>query len=172
MLYFAYGSNMCTGRLRQRVPSANPVHIAKLLNHSLRFHKRSDDRSGKCDAFFTGEPGDEVWGVVFEIDPAEKSQLDAQEGLGLGYAEKAALVIDAEGNRHSVFTYTAEASHSDPALFLVQAVCRRGCPPADSPTRLHREHRSDGGHRRSGQKPRCGETSRCLLKRRSHVSVR
>ena len=48
MLYFAYGSNMCTGRLRQRVPSAAPVRIAKLLNRSLRFHKRSDDRSGKC----------------------------------------------------------------------------------------------------------------------------
>ena len=137
MLYFAYGSNMCTGRLRQRVPSANPVHIAKLLNHSLRFHKRSDDRSGKCDAFFTGEPGDEVWGVVFEIDPAEKSQLDAQEGLGLGYAEKAALVIDAEGNRHSVFTYTAEASHIDPALrpyswykrFVVEGARQQTLPP-------------------------------------------
>src|ERR1039458_8075294 len=116
MLSLPNGFNICPGRLRQAVPLVIPVHIAKLLNHSLRFHKRSDDRSGKCDAFFTGEPGDEVWGVVFEIDPAEKSQLDAQEGLGLGYAEKAALVIDAEGNRHSVFTYTAEASHIDPAL--------------------------------------------------------
>jgi len=116
VLYFAYGSNMCTGLLRQRVPSANPVRIAKLLNHSLRFHKRSDDHSGKCDAAFTGETADVVWGVVFEIDPAEKSHLDAYEGLGHGYAEKVALVVDTGGNRHSVFTYVAENSHIDPAL--------------------------------------------------------
>ena len=36
------GSNMCTGRLQQRVPSARPIAVAKLLNNSLRFHKRSD----------------------------------------------------------------------------------------------------------------------------------
>jgi gamma-glutamylcyclotransferase len=107
MLYFAYGSNMCTGRLQQRVPSANPVRIAKLLNHSLNFHKRSNDGSGKCDACFTGEPADVVWGVIFKIDPAQKPHLDAHEGLGHGYAEKLALVIDEEGNRYSVFTYTA-----------------------------------------------------------------
>ena len=59
MLYFAYGSNMCAGRLRGRVPSAVPVRVARLLNHSLRFHKRSDkDGSGKADACFTGEPED------------------------------------------------------------------------------------------------------------------
>jgi gamma-glutamylcyclotransferase len=49
-------SNMCTGRLQQRVPSARPIAVAKLLNNSLRFHKRSDkDGSGKADAYFTGE---------------------------------------------------------------------------------------------------------------------
>jgi hypothetical protein len=63
---------MCTERLRKRVPSANPIITAKLQNHSLRFHKRSDDRSGKCDACFTGEAADIVWGVIFDIDAAEK----------------------------------------------------------------------------------------------------
>ena len=51
MLCFAYGSNVCSGRLRERVPSAVPVRVARLLNHSLRFHKRSGDHSGKCDAW-------------------------------------------------------------------------------------------------------------------------
>jgi gamma-glutamylcyclotransferase len=89
MLYFAYGSNMCAGRLRGRVHSAVPVRVARLLNHSLRFHKRSDkDSSGKADAYFTGEPEDVVWGVVFDIDPAEKPDLDRHEGLGHGYVER------------------------------------------------------------------------------------
>src|SRR5207247_6479737 len=69
MLYFAYGSNMCTARLRGRDSSATPVRIGKLLNHSLRFHKRSTDGSAKCDAYyFTGKPQDVIWGVIFEID--------------------------------------------------------------------------------------------------------
>src|SRR5260370_35693588 len=111
MLYFAYGANMCTERLRKRVPSANPIITAKLLNHSLRFHKRSDDRSGKCDACFTGEAEDIVWGVVFEIDRTDKPHLDAYEGLGHGYAEKQVTVIDLDGNLHLVFMYAAEKSH-------------------------------------------------------------
>lgn len=94
MLYFAYGSNMCTGRLRQRVPSADPVRVARLLNHSLRFHKRSRDGSAKADAFFTGEPENVVWGVVFDIDPADKLRLDEHEGLSHGYVERLITVID------------------------------------------------------------------------------
>ena len=116
MLYFAYGSNMYTGRLRERVASATPLLVAKLLNHSLRFHKRSTDRSGKCDAWFTGEPTDIVWGVVFEISPGERPRLDAYEGIGRGYVEKMATVIDAAGNRHPVFLYAAQDSHIDPEL--------------------------------------------------------
>jgi hypothetical protein len=117
MLYFAYGSNMCAGRLRERVPSAMPVRIAKLLNHTLRFHKRSDkDGSGKADAFFTGERENVIWGVVFEFDPAEKADLDKHEGLGRGYAERQITVIDVDGNHHPTFMYGAEAAHIDPAL--------------------------------------------------------
>jgi hypothetical protein len=49
--YFAYGSNMETARLRERMPSAKPLGVAKLSGHELRFHKRSKDGSGKCNAF-------------------------------------------------------------------------------------------------------------------------
>lgn len=88
MYYFAYGSNMCTGRLRCRVPSAKPLFVSPLYGYRLRFHKRSSDRSGKADAEFTGNQADVVWGVVFEIDGHEKSNLDQAEGLGRGYDEK------------------------------------------------------------------------------------
>ena len=55
MLYFAYGSNMLTARLRERMPSCKPLGIAKLPGHALRFHKRSKDQSGKCNAFATDD---------------------------------------------------------------------------------------------------------------------
>lgn len=138
MLYFAYGSNMCTGRLRERVPSAMAVRIAKLLNHSLRFHKRSDkDASGKADAYFTGELENEIWGVIFEFDPAEKPNLDRQEGLGHGYVERQITVIDVDGSPHPVFMYAAEELHIDPVLrpyswykrFVVEGARQHCLPP-------------------------------------------
>jgi gamma-glutamylcyclotransferase len=49
MLYFAYGSNMLTERLKARVPSTRPISPAILSDYDLRFHKRSTDKSGKCD---------------------------------------------------------------------------------------------------------------------------
>jgi hypothetical protein len=118
MKYFAYGSNMCTGRLRapNRVPSAQKVCIAKLVEHVFRFHKRSDDGSGKGDALHTRDANDLIWGVVFEIDPCEKPALDRAEGLGRGYVEKTATVVDQGGNQHEVFLYVAEAQAIDGRL--------------------------------------------------------
>jgi AIG2-like family len=57
-----------------------------------------------------------VWGVVFEIDPAEKASLDRHEGLGDGYIEKQITVTDVDCNKHSVFMYAAERSHIDAKL--------------------------------------------------------
>ena len=116
MLYFAYGSNMCTGRLRNRVPSARSVRIAKLTGHSFRFHKRSKDESAKGDAFETGNPGDLVWGVIFDINRREKPLLDSVEGLGKGYREKSATVFDEGGKRYDLFLYVAEPNCIDNSL--------------------------------------------------------
>ena len=77
-LYFAYGSNMSERRLRKRVPSAKVIGTGVLNNHCLTFHKRSDDKSGKC----TIEPSesDKVYGVLFKINKDEKCKLDKAEG--------------------------------------------------------------------------------------------
>src|SRR5207248_632051 len=74
--YFAYGSNMLTKRLRERVPSARFSAVTPLSKHVLRFHKLSEGKagsqSGKCNAYFTGNEQDVVYGVVFDIDRNEK----------------------------------------------------------------------------------------------------
>lgn len=85
---FSYGSNLLLARLKARVPSARFVTKGVLPCHVLRWHKLSKDRSGKCDAFHTGKPADQLWGGVFEIAAKEKHLLDAAEGLGTGYDEK------------------------------------------------------------------------------------
>lgn len=108
ILYFAYGSNMCTGRLKQRVPSAAPLFAAKLNGHRLTFHKRSKDGSGKGDAEYTGDDRDFVWGVVFELQELEKRDLDNAEGLGHGYSEKLVTVITRLGKECAALMYYAD----------------------------------------------------------------
>lgn len=116
MLYFAYGSNMCSGRLVRRVPSAVPLFVAALRGYRLRFHKRSNDGSGKANAFRTDNENDVIWGVVFRLVEGEKPQLDEAEGLSLGYVEEWIDVADELGNAHSALVYLAAASHINDSL--------------------------------------------------------
>lgn len=114
-VYFAYGSNMSTARLRKRMPSCTPLGIATLPGHALRFHKRSKDQSGKCNAFATSDE-DSVIGVLFSFDPAERGRLDKAEGAGKGYEPTTVTVINDKARRRKVLTYRATADHIDDSL--------------------------------------------------------
>jgi gamma-glutamylcyclotransferase (GGCT)/AIG2-like uncharacterized protein YtfP len=109
MLYFAYGSNMSMKRLTapERVPSARRVCTARLPKHQLRFHKRSNDGSAKCDAFYTGDDKDFVMGVLYEVSNFEKKNLDRVEGLNHGYKEKDITLIKDLGGEQEAITYYA-----------------------------------------------------------------
>lgn len=115
--YFAYGSNMCTRRLRQRVPSARPLCSARLAGHQLCFHKRSTaDGSGKGDAQATNRAEDIVWGIVFKIKADEAGRLDEAEGLGKGYEKKTVSVVDTTGQPHDCYMYVASDTHKNSDL--------------------------------------------------------
>jgi cation transport regulator ChaC len=115
VVYFAYGSNMWTARLRTRTPGCVPLGIATLPGHALRFHKRSNDGSGKCNAFAGGNDN-EVVGVLFRIDPAELTELDRAEGAGAGYERAMVTVIDETGRSQKVLTYLATPDYIDDSL--------------------------------------------------------
>ena len=114
--YFAYGSNMATARLRGRMPSALALGLASLAGHELRFHKRSTDKSGKCNAYATGDDDDTVIGVLFKFDPAERAALDKAEGAGKGYQPTMVTVVNAKGRRRKVLTYLATPDAIDDDL--------------------------------------------------------
>jgi gamma-glutamylcyclotransferase len=105
MLYFSYGSNMSSRRLLERAPSAAFLCIATLKEHRLRFHKKSKDGSGKCDAVHTADRNDCVMGVVFEMSASDKKKLDRKECLGFGYEEKTVTVMLENGERIEASTY-------------------------------------------------------------------
>lgn len=91
-LYFAYGSNLLTRRLRARTASAMPIGWGVLADHGLRWHMASSDGSGKCDVVDDAGAPVPVHGVVYRIDQHEKPLLDQAESLGVGYRDAQVLV--------------------------------------------------------------------------------
>ncbi len=134
MLYFAYGSNMLSRRLQARVPSARAVGTGRLLAHALRWHMPSTDGSGKCDAAHTGNTEDIVWGVLFELDLAERVHLDHAEALGRAY-RRDPVTIDSGGTLVPAFTYRAlrTGAHIAPyhwyREFVLGGANEHGLPP-------------------------------------------
>src|SRR4051812_20526275 len=114
MVYFAYGSNMYTPRLRYRVKSAKVVGVGTLAGYELRWHKRSKDGSGKCNAVASQETS-ELLGVLYEIHATEKPLLDRVEGVGAGYHCED-VEVQVGGKTVKAFTYLADANYIDDKL--------------------------------------------------------
>jgi gamma-glutamylcyclotransferase len=114
-LYFAYGSNMSSHRLRaaDRAPSAWPTDVVYLDGYRLTFDKVGRDGSAKCDCERTGNRADRVYGVVYSIALADKARLDAIEGVGIGYDDVAVEVVSANGVLQA---HTYSATIKDAAL--------------------------------------------------------
>jgi gamma-glutamylcyclotransferase (GGCT)/AIG2-like uncharacterized protein YtfP len=80
MLYFAYGSNMHSGQMKERCPSAKFVCRAKLPGHRLAFTLKSvERRCGVADVL--RDEAKAVWGVVYELAANELKDLDKDESF-------------------------------------------------------------------------------------------
>lgn len=106
---------MHTRRMRARVPSATPIAKGYVPGRRFALHKRSEDGSAKADALFTGRVSDRVWGIVYQLDAAEKPILDEHEFLGVGYDEHVVDVV-AEQEELSAGMYVARAEAIDGSL--------------------------------------------------------
>ncbi len=113
-IYFAYGSNMLTERLRARCPSATPVSVAYAPNHRLEFSKLSSDKSGK--ATLTSSRVSHQYGVIFEIDHNELNALDRAEGRGHGYGRDDGFRVIHADTKHQVDAVTYLATQLSPDL--------------------------------------------------------
>jgi len=113
LLYFAYGSNLHPTRLIERVASARLLAPARLGGHVLKYHKRGACGSGKCNAFYTGDSGDQVLGAVYRLSHHEKDQLDAFEGEGYLCRE---ITIEMDQGYETAFAYIAVSHFIDDAL--------------------------------------------------------
>ena len=114
LLYFGYGSNLPKAVVEQRVGPCERIGVAYITGYTLRFHKLSYiDHSGKCDAYYTGEAADRVWGAVYRFSEDQIAAMDELEGPGYRRAAvKATMgerVVEAD-------LYLAEPEAVNPAL--------------------------------------------------------
>jgi cation transport regulator ChaC len=115
-IYFAYGTNMLSRRLKagSRAPSATFIGTGYVSGRRLTFDKVSKDGSGKCDIESTTNPTDRVYGVLFEIDTSEEGKLDTAEGLGKGYKKETVTVIMQNREKNEAIAYVA--TEKEPVL--------------------------------------------------------
>ena len=100
IIYFAYGSNVLTRKLRDVAPSARPIGTARLEDYRFVVNKKSVDGSSKANLLKS--PGNLVWGVLYEIDELELNELDRSEG---GYQRKSLEVKPNTGSPTKAFVY-------------------------------------------------------------------
>lgn len=103
VIYFAFGSNMRTEKIRLQVQSATSLGIARILDKRFVCNKESLDGSAKAN--LVNSKGSIVWGVLFEIDSEELKKLDKAEG---GYKRVLITTLDSQNNHIKAFTYISD----------------------------------------------------------------
>lgn len=106
--YFAYGSNLHPVRIVERIPSAKALGAVEVNDFKLVFHKQSRDGSGKCNLIKTNSGS--IHGVIYQIQPQHKKDLDRFEDLGKGYRD---VAVDLTFNNQPIqcFMYIAQNAY-------------------------------------------------------------
>ncbi len=98
--YFAYGSNMSSVRLRERVPAARSLGRAQLAGFRLAWNKPGRDGSGKANIVVA--QAEILWGVLYEFPTSAWATLDHIER---DYARETHGVLDRLGQGVSAELY-------------------------------------------------------------------
>lgn len=108
VFYFAYGSNLSKEQMIGRLGRLPPSRIGRLTGHRIAFNKRGSHQ-GEVYANLVQHDGGEVWGVVYELAPAELQVLDYYEGVEGGHYRRHRVdVLTEAGVAVNAETYFAE----------------------------------------------------------------
>jgi hypothetical protein len=109
-LYFAYGSNLASRRLQDRVPGARARGRARLAGWRLVADKPGRDGSAKVN--IVRDPGTFVWGALWELALPDLARLDRHEG---GY-ERFEVMVNADAGAVAATTYLSRLHGAQPGL--------------------------------------------------------
>jgi gamma-glutamylcyclotransferase len=106
--YFAYGADMNKMQVLSLGVKPVVVGIAKLTDHRLAFHGYSRTWDGAMETVVPA-PGQEVWGVIYELTAADWDRLDTWHDVrwdGTGtYFHFPTQVTDLGGKTYPVLLY-------------------------------------------------------------------
>lgn len=121
-LYFAYGPDMDPEVLRSRGGRPKAVAVARLADHKLAFFGRTPTWDSGMETVVK-TPGEEAWGVLYDLGTAGWDNLDTWmdarlDGAGT-YFHFPAEVVDLSGTTHRVRLYKKNMQ-GDPTLPSVE----------------------------------------------------
>ena len=128
-LYFAYGSNLHSGRLRSRAPGARGLGAARLAGERLVCNKLG--RDGTAKANLEPAPASRVWGALFSVPERDWGALDRAEA---GY-ERVEVRVEHDGRLRTAATYRSQRLTVQPGLradykrFILDGAREHGLPP-------------------------------------------
>jgi hypothetical protein len=108
ILYFAYGSNMSSARLRPRVTDLPKGTVARLASYVRTFDKPGT-YGGKTNIRKTTSDQDSVPGVLFALTQA---QLAALADFEDGYMKQEIIVTLGDGTTRKAWTFIAEKTEA------------------------------------------------------------
>lgn len=111
--YFAYGSNMSASVMEAACPRSRLLGRAQLPRHRLAFTRRSV-RTGTGVADLVPDVGCAVWGVVYELTPADLESLDRKEGSGWAYERRVVRVVADDGAALDAVAYVVIEKAAEP----------------------------------------------------------
>ena len=106
--YFAYGSNMNSAQMQERIGSSTDLGKSKLENYGINFSKKSNDGTGK--ASISPQAGSTVEGVLFRISQEQKAKLDRNEGVATQHYEVIPVDVKLGDRTIRAITYVAHRS--------------------------------------------------------------
>lgn len=106
---FMYGSNLNPQRLQNRASQWNGQGtVATLIEHELRFNKKSRSNSTKSAANICVHNRRCVWGVIVQLSPKDLAKMDKYEGLPDHYQRKDVSLVLTDGSVAQAQTYIAQ----------------------------------------------------------------
>ncbi len=103
MLYFAYTALVAPDRLADAAPDAKFTFVAHLPEWRLVFPYENGEWSGGLPSA-QPDPGNTVWGVVFEVSKSEMAAVNDHEASE-GREPTTVEIMDRNGRRHEVVTH-------------------------------------------------------------------
>ncbi len=119
-VYFAYGANTNRLTMADRCPGANALGVAILKDYTWLIHSRGYSTVMQVH-------GDQVYGVVWQVDAEHIQSLDRCEGVALGIYEKDLTFVEfeAEGKwtkRLAIIYVEYDGVHGEPRDGYVESI--------------------------------------------------